>query len=70
MVIIKGNEMGETACIKKMKNAQHFLASESQGKRPICKGEDYIRLVLRQIGYEDVGWIKLGFVNTIIYLPV
>jgi hypothetical protein len=48
----------------KMRNAYNILVGKPERKRsvgrPRCRGEDNIRMGLREIGWEDVDWIHLA----------
>jgi hypothetical protein len=49
--------------MKKMRNAYKFLVGKPKGRRPLrrprCRWED-IRMDLREIQWEGVGWIHLA----------
>jgi len=70
------------ACsIGEMRNAYKMLIGKPEGKRPLGrprhKWEYNSRMTLREIGWENVGWIHLPqndmwryLVNTVMNLPV
>jgi hypothetical protein len=63
-----------------MRNAYRILVGKSKGEKPFGRPrhtlEDNIRMYLREIGWEDVGWMHLvndkdqwrAFVNTVVNL--
>jgi len=56
--------VGLVARMGKMRNAYNILVGKPERKRsvgrPRCRGEDNIRMGLREIGWEDVDWIHLA----------
>jgi len=52
------------ACMGEMQNAYNSLVGKPEGKRPLRRPkhrwEDNIRLDLREIGWEGVGWMHLA----------
>jgi hypothetical protein len=48
----------------KLRNAYNILVGKPEGKRPLgrlmCRWEDNIRTDLREIGWEDVNWMRLA----------
>jgi hypothetical protein len=55
--------VGHVAHIGEMRNVYKIFVGKSEGKRPLRKhrhGWEYIiRMNVREIGWEDVGWIPL-----------
>jgi hypothetical protein len=55
---------GHVACMIEMRNAHIILVRKSEGKRPLRRPrhrwEDNIRIDLRKIRWEGVGWIQLA----------
>jgi hypothetical protein len=41
-----------------MRNAYKILIRKSEGKKPLERGEDNIRVDLKEIGWEGVKWIR------------
>jgi hypothetical protein len=56
--------MGHAARMAEIRNAYKILFRTADGKRPFGRHrgrwEDNIRMDLREIGYEDLGWIRVG----------
>jgi hypothetical protein len=55
---------GHVARMGEIRNAYKMLVGKPEGKRPFggpkCRWEDNIRLYLRELGWEGVGWIHLA----------
>jgi hypothetical protein len=55
---------GYVACMGEMRNAYKILVGRPEGKKPLRrprhKWEDNIRIDLREIGWDGVGWIHLA----------
>jgi hypothetical protein len=73
---------GHVACMGKVRGAYIILVGRPEGRRPLGRPrrrwEDNIKIDLREIGFGDVGWIRLAqdrdrwraLVNTIMNLRV
>jgi hypothetical protein len=56
--------VGHVACMGEMRNEYNALVRKPEGKRP-CKRprhrwEDYVKMDLWEIGWEDVDWMHLA----------
>jgi hypothetical protein len=84
-IIIKSRRMrrvGHVARIGETRNAYRILVGKPEGKRPLGrprrKWMDYIKMYLREIGWDGMDWIKLtqdrdqwrALVNTVMHLWV
>jgi hypothetical protein len=61
--IMLQNKRRKEACMEEMRNAYKILVGKPKGKRPLGRPryrlEDNIKIDLRKIGLEGVGWIHL-----------
>jgi hypothetical protein len=55
---------GYVACMRAMRSAYNIFVRKSEGKRPLRRsknrGEDNVRIDLREIVWKDVDWMLLA----------